>query len=169
MNPDIASALNDQIAKEFTAAFLYLSFSANMHQYGMNGAALWLRAQYYEECEHALRLQDYLLLRRIPVRMPVIDCQDYAWSSPLDVFRLALEHERMITLSIHNLLTLCRHEQDYATENLLLKYVDEQVEEEDSVENIVSALCRCANDESALMQLDARLGTARKLPDTSWN
>lgn len=168
MNPDIAEGINEQIRKEFNAAFLYLSFSVNMKEYGMSGAGRWLRAQYLEECGHALRLLDHLVLRRVPVHVPAITAPDYTWNSPLDIFRLAWDHERMITDAIHALVSLCRREQDYATENLLLEYVNEQVEEEDSVSSIVAALQRCGNDASALLQLDAQLGDARKAADSSW-
>lgn len=168
MNPDIAEAINDQIRKEFNAAFLYLSFSVNMKEYGMKGAGRWLRAQYLEECGHALRLLDYMELRREPVRIPQISAPDYAWNTPLDVFRLAWEHERLITQSIHSLVTLCRQEKDYATQGMLMDYVKEQVEEESQVQDIVDALNRCGNDASALLQLDARLESARELPDVAW-
>ena len=168
MNPEIAEAINEQIRKEFNAAFLYLSFSVNMKEYGMKGAGRWLRAQYLEECGHALRLLDYMELRRVPVQIPHIDAPDYTWNTPLDIFRLAWEHERLITQSIHGIVSLCRREQDYATQGLLMDYVKEQVEEESQVEDIVDSLSRCGNDASALLQLDAQLASARELADVAW-
>lgn len=168
MNPEIADALNEQIHKEFNAAFLYLSFSVNMKEYGMRGAGKWLRAQYREECGHALRLLDYMEQRRVPVRVPRIDAPEYTWERPADVFRLAWEHEQMITQSIHQLVALCHREQDYATLGLLMDYVKEQVEEESQVEGIVAALLRCGNDESALLQIDARLENARDAHEKVW-
>lgn len=168
MNPDIATAINDQIRKEFNAAFLYLSFSVNMKEYGMKGAGRWLRAQYLEECGHALRLLDYLELRRVPVQMPHISAPDYSWSTPLDIFRLAWEHEQLITQSIHEMVSLCRQEKDYATQGLLMDYVKEQVEEESQVQDIVDALTRCGNDTSALLQFDTQLAAAREPADVPW-
>lgn len=168
MNPEIAEALNEQIRKEFNAAFLYLAFSVNMKDYGMNGAGRWLRAQYREECGHALHLLDYMQLRRVPVRVPTVSAPDYSWESPLDIFRLAREHERMITQSIHELVSLCRREQDYATQVFLSDYVKEQVEEENQVDAIVAALQRCGNDVSALLQVDARLENARGSDEKVW-
>lgn len=168
MNPEIADALNEQIRKEFNAAFLYLAFSVNMKEYGMRGAGRWLRLQYREECGHALRLLDYMEQRRVPVRMPRIDAPDYSWERPADLFRLAWEHEQMITRSINDLVSLCRREQDYATLGLLMDYVKEQVEEESQVEAILAALLRCGNDESALLQVDARLENARDEGEKVW-
>lgn len=168
MNPEITSAINEQIRMEFNAAFLYLSFSVNMNEYGMKGAGRWLRAQYLEECGHALRLLDHLELRRAPVQVPHITAPDYTWNSPLDVFRLAWEHECLITRSIHSIVALCRREHDYATQGLLMDYVKEQVEEESQVLDIVEALTRCGNDTSALLQLDSRLAAEREIADVPW-
>lgn len=168
MNPEIADALNEQIRMEFNAAFLYLAFSVNMKEYGMNGAGRWLRAQYREECGHALRLLDYMELRRVAVRVPRICSPDYTWEKPVDIFRLAWEHEQQVTQAIHALVELCRRERDYATEKLLMDYVEEQVEEENQVEAIVVALQRCGADESALLQLDARLEQARSKHEKVW-
>ena len=168
MNPEIAEALNEQIRKEFNAAFLYLAFSVNMKEYGMRGAGKWLRAQYREECGHALRLLDYMELRRVPVRVPAVEAPEYTWERPVDIFQLAWEHERMITQAIHSLVSLCAREQDYATQSLLMDYVDEQVEEESRVEDILSALHRCGNDTSALLQVDARLENERSSDEKVW-
>lgn len=168
MNPQIAELLNEQIRKEFNAAFLYLAFSVNMKEYGMRGAGRWLRAQYREECGHALRLLDYMEQCRIPVRVPGIDAPDYSWETPLDIFRLAYEHEQMITRSIHHLVSVCRNEQDYATLGVLMDYVAEQVEEENQVEAIVAALQRCGHDPSALLLLDARLENERDGHEKVW-
>ncbi|MCH5284117.1 MAG: ferritin [Akkermansiaceae bacterium] len=168
MNPEIAEALHEQIHKEFTAAFLYLSFSVQMREYGLRGAGKWLRVQYREECGHALRLLDYLDRRRVPAHVPRIDTPDYTWETPLDVFRLALEHEQQITQSIHTLASLCYREQDYATLAELTDYITEQVEEENQVADIVAALKRCGNDASALFQLDLRLENARDAGEKVW-
>lgn len=168
MNPEIAEAINEQIRKEFNAAFLYLSFSVQMKEYGMKGAGRWLRAQYREECGHALRLVDYMELRRVPVRMPRIDEPVYTWESPADIFRMALEHEQLITQAIHELAALCSREQDYATLALMTDYVKEQVEEESSVGEIAEALQRCGHDAAALLQLDARLENARSGSEKVW-
>ncbi len=159
MNQNILDALNNQIRLEFNAAFLYLSFSVDMKDIGLSGMAHWLRQQYREECGHALRLVSYLEKRKakviVPeVSRPVCDCK-----SPLDVFHRALEHERMVSESIDALVALSLEAKDYATHSLLLHYVDEQVEEENSVQEIVEMLELCRHSSNAVLRIDSQLAS----------
>jgi ferritin len=157
MNPLIVDAVNTQIRLEFESAFLYLAFSGNLRQYGLPGMGHWMREQYREECGHALRFITYLENRRARVVIPMVSAPVYKWETPLDLFRLALEHERRITASIHDLLTLCREEREYATQCLLFDYVKEQVEEELQVEEIVDVMPLCGTRIDELLSLDQKL------------
>lgn len=157
MNPIIVDAVNRQIRLEFESAFLYLAFSGNLRQYGLPGMGHWMREQYREECGHALRFISHLENRRARVSIPSVAAPEYTWETPLDLFRLSLEHERRITASIHELLTLCREEQEYATQCLLFDYVKEQVEEELQVEEIVDIMTLCGSRIDELLSLDQKL------------
>ena len=48
---------------------------------------------------------------------------------------MALDHERYITKSIYDIVTLARNEADYKTEIFLNWFIDEQVEEEATAES----------------------------------
>lgn len=157
MNPIIVDAVNNQIRLEFESAFLYLAFSGNLRQYGLPGMGHWMREQYREECGHALRFVSHLENRRAKVVIPSVAAPVYTWETPLDLFRLSLEHERRITASIHDLLTLCREEREYATQCLLFDYVKEQVEEELQVEEIVDIMTLCGARIDELLSLDQKL------------
>ena len=91
--------------------------------------------------------------------IPSVAAPVYTWETPLDLFRLALEHERRITASIHDLLTLCREEREYATQCLLFDYVKEQVEEELQVEEIVDIMTLCGTRVDELLGLDQKLAS----------
>ena len=157
MKAIIVEAVNAPIRLEFESAFLYLAFSGNLRQYGLPGMGHWMREQYREECGHALRFVSHLENRRARVMIPGIAAPVYTWETPLDLFRLALEHERRITAAIHNLLTLCRDEREYATQCLLFDYVKEQVEEELQVEEIVDIMTLCGSRIDELLALDQKL------------
>ena len=157
MNPVIVEAVNRQIRLEFESAFLYLAFSGNLRQYGLPGMGHWMREQYREECGHALRFVTHLENRRARVVIPAVRQPEYSWQTPLDLFRMALEHEKHITASIHELLTLCREEREYATQCLLFEYVKEQVEEELQVEEIVDIMTLCGTRIDELLSLDQKL------------
>ncbi len=157
MNPIIVDAVNKQIRLEFEFAFLYLAFSGNLRQFGLPGMGHWMREQFREECGHALRFVTHLENRRARVVIPLIAAPVYEWETPLDLFHLALSHERRITASIHELLTLCSETREYATQCLLFDYVKEQVEEELQVEEIVDIMTLCGSRIDELLGLDQKL------------
>lgn len=158
MKQSIVDAVNEQIRIEFNSAFLYLSLSVELKEYGLPGAGHWLREQYREECGHALRLVTYLEKRQAKIIVPEVNRLVCEWNTPLDVFRLALEHERRVSDAINDLLTLCRTEKDYATQNLMFDYVMEQVEEENSVQDILDMFEKSGGSPNALLRIDAQLG-----------
>lgn len=149
--------MNRQIGMEFNAAFLYLSFSGLMNEYGMRGTGRWLRAHFHEECAHALKILDHLELRRTTAVLPTISSPSFNWETPADLFRIALDHERVVTSSIHSLLSLCRRENDFAGEQLMMDFVREQLHEEATFASIFHALECAAHDPAALLQIDSQL------------
>ncbi len=171
MQAAIIAALNEQIRLEFNAAFLYLSFSAELREFGLPGMAHWMREQYREECGHALRLISYLGTRGGKVSMPHISPPSYAWETPLDIFEMALKHEKLVSASVDALLALCQERRDYATQGLMFDYVREQVEEERSVLDIVEELrfCRGSGAGEGLLRLDARLAARTLSSSDIWD
>ena len=168
MNDTIVNALNDQMRKEFQAAFLYLAFSVDLKEYGLYGAAHWMREQYREECNHAFKILNYLEDRDAKVHVPSIQAPEYQWSNPVELFEQALQHEEGITASIHALVKLSRQEDDPATELMLQYFVNEQVEEEGSVRSILQELRLCGGHIGAIMGVDARLGKRPEVQNSDW-
>ena len=157
MNPEIAENLNNQISLEFNVAFLFLSLSVQLKDYGMRGAGGWMRSRYHDTCEHTLHILDYLELRRTAVVMPTISPVDYTWDSPPDLFRLARDHAVVISDGIRHLISLCRRESDLATEQLLLPRVRSQLFLESRPSDMLRDLLRCGHDSSALLCFDHSL------------
>src|SRR5437867_12269732 len=60
LSKTIQDAFNGQIAKEFYSAYLYLSMSGYFQFQNLPGCAHWMRVQYQEEMNHALKLFDYV-------------------------------------------------------------------------------------------------------------
>jgi len=69
-----------------------------------------------------------------------------------------LEHEKFITAKINDLMKLAIEENDYAAKVLLDWYVNEQVEEEDSVTRVLNLLQRVGDSGHALILVDRELG-----------
>jgi ferritin len=133
-------ALNKQINAEFYSAYVYLSMSVWCENKNLKGFANWLRVQYQEETAHALKIFDYVLERGGTVNLEKIDSPPHSWTDIIDVFENVLKHEQHVTSLIHNLVSISIEEKDYATNNMLQWFVNEQVEEEASATEILEQL-----------------------------
>ena len=153
----IADEFNRQIQAELDSAYLYLSMSAYCDTINLQGAARWLRVQWQEELEHATKLIDYMSERGGAVALRAIGEPPATFGSLLDLFRQVLQHEREVTASIYRIYDLAVSEKDYAAQTLLQWYVGEQVEEENSAQEIVSMLELAGDSGSALLMVDRHL------------
>lgn len=159
INKKIEEALNEQINAEFWSAYLYLSMSLHFEHEGRNGLANWFRIQFQEEQAHALALIDYLNARDGKVILKPIADVPSSWESPLAAFEATLEHEKKVTEKINNLYALAEQEKDFATRQKLNTFVAEQVEEEDTVRQIIDDLTLVGDDGTGLFQIDRQLAS----------
>ena len=158
MNEKVLDGLNRQINREFFAAYLYLSMSAEFDRRSLDGFAAWMRAQAREEMTHAMRLVDHLLERGAKVTLDAIEKPDASFDSALEAFEAALEHESKVTEWIHELYDLAVEHHDHPAQLVLEWFVTEQVEEEDSVGTVVDQLRMAGDNQAAILMLDRELG-----------
>ncbi len=154
----VAQAINTQINREFYSAFLYLAMANDAMAKGFKGAANWFTVQFKEEQGHALKFAKYLEDQGAKVELAAIDRPRTEWSDLLEMFQEALGHERKVTAWICEINTLAIEERDYATQNMLKWFIDEQVEEEASATDAVWMLEMSAGSKGALFMADKQLG-----------
>lgn len=154
----IEDALNEQINAEMWSAYLYLAMSLDFDNKGLKGFANWFRVQYQEEQAHGLALIDYLSARGGRVILKPIAEVPTTWESPRVAFNDTLTHERKVTSLIHDLYAMAEEEKDFATRQKLNTFVAEQVEEEDTVTQILDDLNLVGDDGVGLFQIDRELG-----------
>jgi ferritin len=158
LNKAVLDALNEQIKHEYFSSYLYLAMSAHCEAANMPGFARWLRIQSQEEMSHALKVFDYINDHGAKVILQPIDRPPAEYKSPLELFKMVLEHEKKITGLIHKLYELALREGDYATQILLQWFVKEQVEEEKNASAIVEQLKLVGDAPPALIMMDRQLG-----------
>lgn len=154
-------AYNEQINAEFYSAYMYLSMSAYLAQINLNGFANWALMQYHEENEHALKLYNYVIQRNGKVILEAIKKPKVEWDGVIDVFEAILKHEQYVTSLINKLMTLSIQENDYAGTSFLQWFVDEQVEEEASVDDILQQLKLVEGKGTGLFMLDKEAGSRK--------
>lgn len=154
----IQDEINDQIQAEFQSAWLYLQFAAWFEGKNLDGFANWMKAQWQEEQDHAMRFYDHLIRRGGDVELKSLNAPEIKVKSATDAFEQVLEHERYITKRIHKLYDLAESEDDYPLQVLLHWFIDEQVEEEEMATSILERLKLIGEQGTSLYVLDRELG-----------
>lgn len=157
MDDGLERAFNDQIQLEFASAYTYLQMSAWCEAQDLTGFAAWMRGQWAEESQHALKFVDFVLERDGVVTLQPVDAPPADFASPLDVMERAHAHEQVVTAAIGRLYALAQERGDFSSLALLQWFLTEQVEEEASVRQIVAELRMVGDDSSALLLLDRDL------------
>lgn len=157
MNAKIEKALNAQINAELWSAYLYLSMATNFHEMGYEGFANWFEIQFKEEQDHAMILYNYMISRGSRVVLAPIDKVPTAWKTPLAAFEDTLKHEKVVTKMIHDLNALAIAENDYALQNRLRWFIDEQIEEEETAVKYINNLKMIKDNGVGLYMFDKEL------------
>lgn len=154
----VQDALNEQINKEFYSEYVYLAMAAYFEANNLPGSAAWMKVQAGEEHEHAMKLFEYVNDQTGQVVLEAIAKPPAKFNGPLEVFEKALEHEKLVTASIHKLYALAAKENDYATQVALQWFITEQVEEERSATEVVNQWKMLGEHKGADIMLDRHLG-----------
>jgi len=159
ISPKIEKALNEQINAEMFSAYLYLAMVAYFQDKNLGGFANWMTVQNQEETFHAMKFFRYVSERGGRVTLGAIEKPQFEWESPLAAMEAAQKHEAYITGRINSLVDLAIKEKDHATASFLGWFVDEQVEEEDSVNEVVQKLRLLGSDGGGLFMMDRDMAT----------
>ncbi|MDO5497809.1 MAG: ferritin [Alistipes sp.] len=159
LSPKLHAALNEQINAELWSAYLYLSMSMDAEAKGLKGVANWFYVQWLEEQDHARILMNYINSRDGKVCLKPIEPVQTEWSSVLEMFQETLKHEKVVTGLINNLAAIAAEDRDFASSNMLVWFVDEQVEEEASARDMIFAAESVEGDKYGMYQLDKELAS----------
>jgi ferritin len=147
-------ALNEQIALEGYASFLYLSMASWCEREALEGCAKFMHRQSEEERDHMMRIFHYINEVDGHALAPAIDQPPHDFSSIQELFKQVYQHEQKVTQSIHQLVTLCYDEKDHSTLLFLQWYVEEQREEEALMRTILDKIKLIGNGPQSLFYID---------------
>lgn len=157
LSQKLHDAINAQINAELWSAYLYLSMSLDAEAKGYKGVANWFFVQWKEEQDHARILMNYLNSRDCKVELKPIDEVQTSWGSVLEMFQDTLKHEKVVTSLINNLAAIAAEDRDFASSNMLVWFIDEQIEEEENARDMIFASEAVENDKYGMYQLDKEL------------
>ena len=159
LNKKLEKVLNEQLNLELQSAYIYQSMAAYFERTNFKGFAKWMDLQAVEEQEHARKIYDFIFSRGGNVVLSSIEAPKTTWKNAEEVFKESLAHEQGVTKSIDKIYALARKENDYATEIFLQWFITEQVEEEETVAEIIEKIKLLGiTNASAIYLLDKELG-----------
>jgi ferritin len=143
----VVNMLQNQFSMERVASNWYLGVAALCEYKALPGFAKWFKGQSEEETAHAMKIYDYLLDIGEKPNVGVVEIKDLPnpeiekleYLVP-DLFERALENEKEVTKAIHRIVEEAQKENDYAAVAFLQWFVQEQVEEEKSVQTVIDKL-----------------------------
>lgn len=151
-------ALNEQIGREFRAAHQYTAVAAYYDRLTYPRLAKFFYDQAEEERGHALKMVGYLRDTGADLSLGEVPAPRTEFADHVEPIRLALENEKKVTVSISGLFEIARETNDYASESFMQWFVDEQVEEEATMDALLQVAERVREYPMMLEEFLARDG-----------
>jgi ferritin len=157
LTEEVIEVLNKQVKMEAKASASYLAMAGWCDLKGYDNSADFFYTQSNQEREHMLKLYRYLIDMEAQGVAPSIPEVNHEYVSLKHVFETALEQEITVTESVHNIVRVCRDKIDFATEEFMRWFVEEQIEEEYVARRILELFDIFGEDQLALALLDERV------------
>lgn len=152
----MSAKLNQQVKEEFFSYWTYLAMSYKLHEMGFRGYAKWFELQAGEEMSHATKIAGYLVEVGAAVKLGTLETPKADYGSVKEIVQTALDHEKKITRLINECVDLAAKENDHATGNFLAWFVDEQVEEVATAQQLLN-LVSLATEKIQLLMIEGRI------------
>ncbi len=159
LSEKMVTKLNDQIGIEFFSSNIYLQMSAWADSQGLENCAAFFREHATEEMMHMQKMFDYMCEKGAMPVLGQIDKPKADYVSIHEVFEQAYEHEKFVTGTINDLVSVSYEEKDWATFNYLQWFVAEQVEEEALFSKVLDKIKLIGTGGESLYFLDQEIGT----------
>ncbi len=155
INPELAKAINTQIGNEFGASMQYLSIAGHFQTQKLMLLSKMFFEQAEEEKTHAMKFVHYLLDTQGELQIPAIVAPKAKFASAEEAVKAALTWEQEVTGQVKNLMDLAVAQNDYLAQNFLQWFVNEQLEEVNKMDQMLSVIQRAG--EKNLLMVEAYL------------
>ena len=164
LSQKLLDALNQQVKFEFSSANYYLAMAAYCKSEDLDGFANFFEVQAEEEKFHAMKMFNFI--NDLGGRALIYGFEDPKndYTSVEEAVKTALDHEKIVTDRINQLMDIAVNEKNYACVSFLNWYVDEQVEEMAMMTALLNKIKRIGENSHAIYMLDAELATRTFTP-----
>lgn len=134
------NALNNQIALEGYASATYLAMASWCEREGLEGCATFFYEQSAEERMHMMKIIRYINEMDGHAIIGAQAQPQGEYETIQEVFKAVYQHEKKVTSSIYDILSITEAEKDHSTTLFLQWYVAEQREEEAQIRTILDKI-----------------------------
>jgi ferritin len=134
----VAKLLTEQIGHELTASQIYLGMAA---YFGLENNDTWSEifyAQSEEERVHAKKIISFLIDTDTPFSIPAAAPGPTKYASGLEVVEKAYANEQTVTKQFHDIAAMALAEKDFTSFQFVQWFIQEQVEEEASMDRYIT-------------------------------
>jgi ferritin len=142
----MAKALSDELANEYGAAIQYTMISAYFGREALPQLAGLFRHQAAEELTHAQKIVDYVTEAGAVVEIPAIPQGESEFDSIAEAVTIAVEAEKDVAGVFNELMDLAIEEHDHLSRGFLQWFVDEQMEEVSTMEDLLKVVERAGDN-----------------------
>ena len=136
----LVDTMNVQIRNEFTASAQYIAIAIYFDSESLVELANFFYRQAEEEREHAMKFVHFLLEVGAKPIIPGLPDLRNEFNDAADAVQYALDQEVKVTNQINNLVSLAVAESDHISNSFLQWFVDEQVEEVDTMTTLLQTI-----------------------------
>ncbi len=142
----MAKALSDELINEYGAAIQYTMISAYFGREALPQLAGLFRMQVTEELLHAQKIVDYVTEAGGVVEVPAIPQSEADFDSIAAAVTVAVEAEQKVAGAFNELMDLAIEERDHLSRGFLQWFVDEQLEEVSTMEDLLKVVERAGDN-----------------------
>jgi len=154
-SPELLELWSHQVSVELSASQLYLSASIWFRARDLDGMAAWMLDESGEERGHGLAILEFAMKKNFPVVLQPLDAPRRDWETPVQVWEDIMQAEQTNTQNLLKLAAVAEQCRDYTAVAFLNPFHIEQLDAEDKVGGILSALREAPG---LLRELDHKLG-----------
>lgn len=149
----LGSLLEAQVGNELQASNMYLAIAVWFGQQSLDKWADFFYHQSEEEREHAMKIVRFLVDVGFPFNIPAVGASKSNYKDAKAAVNAAMKNEQTVTGQFKAMAEACMKEKDFTTFQFIQWFIEEQVEEEATMQKLLDILDSTSNAREAELHL----------------
>jgi ferritin len=149
----LGTLLEAQVGNELHASNMYLAIAVWFGQQSLDKWADFFYHQSEEEREHAMKIVRFLVDVGFPFNIPAVGASKATYKDAKAAVNAAMKNEQIVTGQFKAMAEACMKEKDFTTFQFIQWFIEEQVEEEATMQKLLDILDSTSNAREAELHL----------------